>query len=152
MAEWYLQGKPKYSEKTCPVPLCPPQNPHGLTRARTRASAVRGQRLTAWAYRTDIVTPLLSLLCTPLTFLAYFSHLMSLLKPAGTVTWGCRRDNARVGDRCIEGRTLKGYWGTKRGVQTWKFCRSWPNRELPWVIALLLTTGERLVKTRTATK
>jgi hypothetical protein len=23
----YLQGKPKYSEKTCPVPLCPPQNP-----------------------------------------------------------------------------------------------------------------------------
>jgi hypothetical protein len=40
----YLQGKPKYSEKTCPVPLCPPQIPHGLTRARTRASAVRGQR------------------------------------------------------------------------------------------------------------
>jgi hypothetical protein len=36
----YLQGKPKYSEKTCPVPLCPPQIPHGLARARTRASAV----------------------------------------------------------------------------------------------------------------
>jgi hypothetical protein len=28
------------------VPLCPPQIPHGLTRARTRASAVRGRRLT----------------------------------------------------------------------------------------------------------
>jgi hypothetical protein len=49
MVEWYLQGKPKYSEKTCPVPLCPPQTPHGLTPARTRASAVKGQRLTAWA-------------------------------------------------------------------------------------------------------
>jgi hypothetical protein len=48
MVEWYLQRKQKYSEKTCPVPLCPPQIPHGLTRARTRASAVRGQRLTAW--------------------------------------------------------------------------------------------------------
>jgi hypothetical protein len=47
MVELYLQGKPKYSEKTCAVPLCPPQIPHGLTRARTRASAVRGQRLTA---------------------------------------------------------------------------------------------------------
>jgi hypothetical protein len=49
MVEWYLQGKPKYSEKTCPVPLCPPKIPHGLIRARTQASAVRGQRLTAWA-------------------------------------------------------------------------------------------------------
>jgi hypothetical protein len=25
------QGKPKYSEKFCPVPLCPPQIPHDLT-------------------------------------------------------------------------------------------------------------------------
>jgi hypothetical protein len=31
------------------VPLCPPQIPHGPTRDRTRASTVRGQRLTAWA-------------------------------------------------------------------------------------------------------
>jgi hypothetical protein len=29
------------------VPLCPPQIPHGLTRARTRVSAVKGRRLTA---------------------------------------------------------------------------------------------------------
>jgi hypothetical protein len=42
------QGKPKYSEKTCPVPLCPPQTPHAaLTRAQ--AAAVGSQRLTAWA-------------------------------------------------------------------------------------------------------
>jgi hypothetical protein len=29
------QGKPKYSDKTCPAPLCPPQIPHDQTRART---------------------------------------------------------------------------------------------------------------------
>jgi hypothetical protein len=38
-----LVGKP------VPVPLCPPQTPHGLTRKRTRASATRSQLLTAWA-------------------------------------------------------------------------------------------------------
>jgi hypothetical protein len=32
-----------------PVPLCPPQISHGLTRDRTRASAVRDRRLTASA-------------------------------------------------------------------------------------------------------
>jgi hypothetical protein len=39
--EWYIdRGKPKNSwEKLVSVPLCPPQIPHGLTRARTRASA-----------------------------------------------------------------------------------------------------------------
>jgi hypothetical protein len=35
--------------KTVQVQLCPPQIPHGLTRAWTRASAVTGRRLTAWA-------------------------------------------------------------------------------------------------------
>jgi hypothetical protein len=34
-------------EKPVPVPLCPPQISHGLTRDRTRASAVNGRRLTA---------------------------------------------------------------------------------------------------------
>jgi hypothetical protein len=34
-------------EKPVPLSLCPPQIPHGLIRARTRDSAVRGQRLTA---------------------------------------------------------------------------------------------------------
>jgi hypothetical protein len=33
--------------KPAPVPLCPPQIPHDLTRARTRAAAVGSQRLTA---------------------------------------------------------------------------------------------------------
>jgi hypothetical protein len=31
------------------VTPCPPHIPHGLTRERTRASALTGQRLTAWA-------------------------------------------------------------------------------------------------------
>jgi hypothetical protein len=44
----YCQGKPKYSEKTCPVPLCPPQTPRAA-RTRTPAAAVWSQRLTAWA-------------------------------------------------------------------------------------------------------
>jgi hypothetical protein len=35
------QGKP------APVPLCPPQLPHDLTRARLRAAAVGSRRLTA---------------------------------------------------------------------------------------------------------
>ena len=44
------RGKPKYSGgKPVPVSLCPPQIPHGLTRDRTRVSAVTGRRLTAWA-------------------------------------------------------------------------------------------------------
>jgi hypothetical protein len=43
------QGKPKYSEKTCPSPLRPPQIPLHQTRARNRAAAVGSQRLTAWA-------------------------------------------------------------------------------------------------------
>jgi hypothetical protein len=34
-------------EKPAPVALCPQQIPHGLTRDQTRASAVRGRRLTA---------------------------------------------------------------------------------------------------------
>jgi hypothetical protein len=33
--------------KPAPVPLCPPQIPHALTWARTRATAVGSQRLTA---------------------------------------------------------------------------------------------------------
>jgi hypothetical protein len=41
--------KKKLGEKPVPVPLCPPQISHGLTREQTRASAVKGQRLTAWA-------------------------------------------------------------------------------------------------------
>jgi hypothetical protein len=47
--EWNWQGKPDTREKPVPMPLCPPQIPHGLTRDWTWASAVGGRRLTAWA-------------------------------------------------------------------------------------------------------
>jgi hypothetical protein len=48
--EWNWQGKTEVlGENPVPVPLCPPQIPHGLNRDRTRASVVRGRRLTAWA-------------------------------------------------------------------------------------------------------
>jgi hypothetical protein len=45
LVEWIWQGKPKYSEETCPRPLCPTTNSH----MTTRTAAVGSQRLTAWA-------------------------------------------------------------------------------------------------------
>jgi hypothetical protein len=48
--EWYWQGKTEeLGENPVPVPLCPPQIPNGLNRARTRASAVRDRRPTTSA-------------------------------------------------------------------------------------------------------
>jgi hypothetical protein len=48
--EWKWQEKTEnLGEEPVPMPLCPPQISHGLNRDRTRDSAVRGQRLTAWA-------------------------------------------------------------------------------------------------------
>jgi hypothetical protein len=45
----YWHGKTKeLEEKPVPVPLCSSQISYGLTRARTRASTVKGRRLTAW--------------------------------------------------------------------------------------------------------
>jgi hypothetical protein len=46
--EWCWEGQPKNSEKTCPCARI------DLTRARTRASASRGQALTAWAMARPI--------------------------------------------------------------------------------------------------
>jgi hypothetical protein len=47
-AEWYWQGQiEELRDKLVPMPPCPPQIPHGLTRARTWASDVRGRRVTA---------------------------------------------------------------------------------------------------------
>jgi hypothetical protein len=43
------RGNRSTQRKPASAPLCPPQIPHGQTRARTRASAVGSQRLTAWA-------------------------------------------------------------------------------------------------------
>jgi hypothetical protein len=44
-------------EKPVPVSLCPPQITHGLTRTRTRDSAVRDRRLTTLAMaRPELVS------------------------------------------------------------------------------------------------
>jgi hypothetical protein len=43
------RGNRSTGRKPAPVPLYPPQIPHDLTWDRTRAAAVRSQRLTAWA-------------------------------------------------------------------------------------------------------
>jgi hypothetical protein len=57
-AEWYWQGKTEeLGEKPVSVLLCPPQIPHGFTCTRTRTSAVRGRRQTAWSMARP-VTPL----------------------------------------------------------------------------------------------
>jgi hypothetical protein len=42
------RGNRSTRRKPAPAPLCPPQIPLDQTRARTRAFAVRNQRLTAW--------------------------------------------------------------------------------------------------------
>jgi hypothetical protein len=48
--EWNWEGKTEVlGGKPVPVPLCPPQIAHGLIRDRTRASAMEGRQLTAWA-------------------------------------------------------------------------------------------------------
>jgi hypothetical protein len=45
--KWQWQGKPEgLGGKPVPVPLCPPQIPHGLPWERTRAAAVRRRQLT----------------------------------------------------------------------------------------------------------
>jgi hypothetical protein len=55
---WYLSMDPRWNDidranrrtrrkNLIPVPLCPPQIPHGNNRSRTQATAVRGRRLTA---------------------------------------------------------------------------------------------------------
>jgi hypothetical protein len=41
------RGNRSIRRKSTQVPLCPPQIPYDLTRARTRAAAVGGQQLTA---------------------------------------------------------------------------------------------------------
>jgi hypothetical protein len=41
------RGNRSIRRKPVPVPLCPPQNPHNLIWARTRAAAVGSGRLTA---------------------------------------------------------------------------------------------------------
>jgi hypothetical protein len=54
---WNWRGNTEVlGEKPVPVTHCPPQNSHKQTRDRTRASAVRSRRLTAWAMARPLVS------------------------------------------------------------------------------------------------
>jgi hypothetical protein len=46
---YWQEKSEELAEKPAPVPLCPPKIPLELTRAQTRASAVKARRLTTWA-------------------------------------------------------------------------------------------------------
>jgi hypothetical protein len=55
VVEWYWQGKTEGpGEKPASVPLWPPQIPHGLTWARTRASTVRSRRQRSICISTSV--------------------------------------------------------------------------------------------------
>jgi hypothetical protein len=43
------RGNRSTCRKAAPVSLCPPQIPHNLTRAQTKAAAVGSRRVTVWA-------------------------------------------------------------------------------------------------------
>jgi hypothetical protein len=43
------RGNRSARRKPAPVPLCPPQIPHNLTRAQTQVAAEGSRWLTAWA-------------------------------------------------------------------------------------------------------
>jgi hypothetical protein len=61
----YWQGKTEeIRENAVPLPLLPPQIPHGVTRARTLASAVICQRLTTWAMDDLSVTEVITTIHT----------------------------------------------------------------------------------------
>jgi hypothetical protein len=54
------RGNRSTRRKPALAPLCPPQIPHDLIRATTRAAVVRSRRLTTWA----IARPLITILCS----------------------------------------------------------------------------------------
>jgi hypothetical protein len=89
-------GKPKYSgEKPVPVPLCPPQIPHGLTRDRTQASVVRGRRLTAWAMARPRLTVTYTL---PQTWPPIRNNIVYVWYIECGMTWGWNRKKV-IGER-----------------------------------------------------
>jgi hypothetical protein len=49
-----IRGRRSTRRKPAPVPLCPPQIPHDLARARTQAAEVGSRRLTVWAVARPI--------------------------------------------------------------------------------------------------
>jgi hypothetical protein len=70
-AQWndMERGKTEeFRQKPVPVPLCPLQIPHWLTRAQTRSSIVRGWWLTAWAMAQPLSISYICMLTKPSWF------------------------------------------------------------------------------------
>jgi hypothetical protein len=59
------RGNRSTRRKSAPVPHCPPQIPHYLSRDRTQAGAVGSRRLTAWAMAWRFIGP-----CSVTAFIA----------------------------------------------------------------------------------
>jgi hypothetical protein len=58
--EWLARETEVLAESLPPVPLCPSQIPHDLSRVWTRAATVVSQRLTAWAMALPLVVMCIS--------------------------------------------------------------------------------------------
>jgi hypothetical protein len=106
-AKWYWQGKTEeLGEKPVPVPLYPPQIPHGLTRARTLSSAVRGRRLATWA----MARPLLQLAAICPLQLRHFLMRSDVNQQAADCRnlqlSCCRREKLRTSLRCDISETI----------------------------------------------
>jgi hypothetical protein len=101
LVEWKWQGKP------VPVPLCPPQIPHGLTWDRTRFSAVRGRRLTAWAMARPRKKKGVTFLQNSVTtYLNKWSHVLNLLSTQQEMIPSLNATNAQAQDSVVTNELL----------------------------------------------
>jgi hypothetical protein len=111
------QGKPKYSEKTCPSATLPTKSPHGLTRARTRAA-----KWEAGDNRLSYGTAILGL--TADAVYSFLTQMSSLLKSHGSsvVFWDTMPCSSAVrwhfgGTHCqyLQGLKSKPNWYSASG-------------------------------------
>jgi hypothetical protein len=81
--KWFWQGKPKYSEKTCPDSILSTTNPTCQSQVRTRSAAVGSQRLTASAMArpTDYLLGQQLFCCFNLIFLFWKNVRMLMRAP-----------------------------------------------------------------------
>jgi hypothetical protein len=108
-----VRGKPKYSgKKPVPVPLCPPQIPHGLTRDQT---AVWGCKLTAWAMaRPRKYSVFITNLACIWWWVVSFDHFMP------------QRNNIRYSVSGAQG--WSGYWVLDASRKRQIYCSCWESK------------------------
>jgi hypothetical protein len=94
---WQRETK-ELGDKPVPVPSCARQNLHWLTMPRNRASAVRGQGLTAWAMAR------------------VFKYLKSLLLILFRYCWICCLS---CWDSDLDSETINPFTGTQKGSGRW---------------------------------